>query len=140
MREVEAIIDNLKDSLGIKNNAELADLMGVPPTTLSGWINRNAIGTALEKIVEFINTKKLDISIDALLKTKLSDTFNFGGTNNQQIGKSQGHINMSNSPTASKSPLAEEFEKIEKLAHMTNKVDYLKNELEKIKEEIKKEL
>lgn len=37
------ILDRIKDSYGLKKKVDLAEFLGIPPTTLSSWYSRNMI-------------------------------------------------------------------------------------------------
>ena len=70
MNDVSTAILNLKEILEVKNDADIADKLGVARNSISGMKKRNSVGAFFEKTTEIRNQ---NISYDALFLAKNTD-------------------------------------------------------------------
>lgn len=129
---VSLVTKKIKIAYEVSTNAELAIKLGVSVSAIEAWSRRKEIP---QKYI-FQCTAETGVSIEWLLDED-KPTFNIsGGTKN--ISQVNGGTINQGSEKEDELELFEEFKKIENLAKMTKKMDFLKKELETIKEELKK--
>lgn len=58
--ETEAVLQRLKDHLGIRTNVELSDILDIKPNTLSTWKKRNTLD--YRRILTVCHTHRVDIN------------------------------------------------------------------------------
>ena len=122
----------LKQAYSVKTNSELAEQLNTTRGAVEGWARRKEVPH------KYLIQCTLDtgVSLDWLLDED-KPTFHISG-GNKNISQVNGNVNQgSDIKTEDELELFEEFKKVENLAKMANKIDFLKDELEKIKEELK---
>jgi transcriptional regulator with XRE-family HTH domain len=124
--------EKMKIAMECSSFSELAEKLNITLPTIDSWKKRNAIPNKyLLKIAE-----KTGVSLDWLLDED-KPTFHISG-GSKNISQVNGNVNQgSDIKTEDELDLFEEFKKMENLAKMANKVDFLKDELAKIKEKLK---
>ncbi len=127
------VLDKIKLALDCDTYINIADKLDVTAGAVDNWKKRNAIPNKyLLKVTELSG-----VSLDWLLSED-KPTFHISG-GSKNISQVNGNVNQGSDKEEEKElELFEEFKKIENLAKMANKIDFLKDELEKIKEELKK--
>lgn len=131
---VSLVTKKIKIAYEVSTNAELAIKLGVSVSAIEAWSRRKEIP---QKYI-FQCTAETGVSIEWLLDEDKPTFHISGGTKN--ISQVNGGTINQGSEKENELELFEEFKKIENLAKMTKKMDFLKNELETIKEELKKYL
>ena len=114
--------------------SELAEELDITLATIDSWKRRNTIPNKyLLKVSE-----KTGVSLDWLLDED-KPTFHISGGSKNISQVNDSTINQG-SKKEDELELFEEFKKIENLAKMTKKMDFLKRELKIIKEKLKEEI
>lgn len=129
---VSLVTKKIKIAYEVSTNAELAIKLGVSVSAIEAWSRRKEIP---QKYI-FQCTVETGVSIEWLLDEDKPTFHISGGTKN--ISQVNGGTINQGSEKEEELELFEEFKKIENLAKMTKKMDFLKKELETIKEELKK--
>lgn len=131
---VSLVTKKIKIAYEVSTNAELAIKLGVSVSAIEAWSRRKEIP---QKYI-FQCTAETGVSIEWLLDEDKPTFHISGGTKN--ISQVNGGTINQGSEKEEELELFEEFKKIENLAKMTKKMDFLKKELETIKEELIKYL
>uniref|UniRef100_UPI004048D062 helix-turn-helix domain-containing protein n=1 Tax=Aliarcobacter sp. TaxID=2321116 RepID=UPI004048D062 len=135
--ESKNILNRIKIALQSKNFEEVAEHLSISPATINTWRHRGKIPEVyLLKVVQMTG-----VSLEWLLSED-KPTFHISG-GSKNISQVNGGVGIQETPKNNDKDideleLFEEFKKIENLAKMVNQIDFLKDELEKIKEELKK--
>ena len=127
---VSLVTKKIKISYGVSTNTELATKLGVSVSAIEAWSRRKEIP---QKYI-FQCTAETGVSIEWLLDED-KPTFNISGGSKNISQVNGGTINQG-SEKEEELELFEEFKKIENLAKMTNKMDFLEKELKTIKEKL----
>ncbi len=127
---VSLITKKIKTAYEVSTNAELAIKLGVSVSAIEAWSRRKEIP---QKYI-FQCTAETGVSIEWLLDED-KPTFNISGGSKNISQVNGGTINQG-SEKEEELELFEEFKKIENLAKMTNKMDFLEKELKTIKEKL----
>lgn len=131
---VKVTAEKMKTAMETNSFSELAEKLDITLATIDSWKRRNTIPNKyLLKVSEYTG-----VSLDWLLSEDKPTFHISGGTKN--ISQVNGGTINQGSEKEKELELFEEFKKIENLAKMTKKIDFLKKELEKIKLELIKEL
>ncbi|WP_152057708.1 helix-turn-helix domain-containing protein [Aliarcobacter butzleri] len=126
------LIKKIKTAYQISTNPELANKLKLTVSAIEQWSKKNKVP---EKYI-FQCITDTGVSLQWLLDEDQPTFHISGGTKNiSQVNG--GTINQS-SRQEDELELFEEFKKIENLAKMTKKMDFLKKEIETIKEELKR--
>ncbi len=129
---VKVTAEKMKTAMETNSFSELAEKLDITLATIDSWKRRNTIPNKyLLKVSEYTG-----VSLDWLLSEDKPTFHISGGTKN--ISQVNGGTINQGSEKEDELELFEEFKKIENLAKMTKKMDFLKKELETIKEELKK--
>lgn len=125
--DVKITTEKMKIAMDVTSYSELASQLNITLSTIDSWKKRNAIPNKyLLKVAE-----ETGVSLD-WLSSEDKPTFHIsGGTKN--ISQVNGGTINQGSENEDELELFEEFKKIENLAKMTKKMNFLKEELEKIK-------
>lgn len=128
--DVKITTEKMKIAMDVTSYSELANQLNITLSTIDSWKKRNAIPNKyLLKVAE-----ETGVSLD-WLSSEDKPTFHIsGGTKN--ISQVNGGTINQGSENEDELELFEEFKKIENLAKMTKKMNFLKEELEKIKKEL----
>lgn len=128
--DVKITTEKMKIAMDVTSYSELANQLNITLSTIDSWKKRNAIPNKyLLKVAE-----ETGVSLD-WLSSEDKPTFHIsGGTKN--ISQVNGGTINQGSEKEDELELFEEFKKIENLAKMTKKMNFLKEELKKIKEEL----
>ncbi|AXX96042.1 helix-turn-helix domain-containing protein [Arcobacter ellisii] len=128
--DVKITTEKMKIAMDVTSYSELASQLNITLSTIDSWKKRNAIPNKyLLKVAE-----ETGVSLD-WLSSEDKPTFHIsGGTKN--ISQVNGGTINQGSENEDELELFEEFKKIENLAKMTKKMNFLKEELEKIKKEL----
>ncbi|WP_164970241.1 helix-turn-helix domain-containing protein [Halarcobacter ebronensis] len=126
------IVKKIKVSYNIDTNSQLADYFQISAAAIDSWKRQNKVP---EKYL-FKCVNETGVSLDWLMDED-KPTFHISG-GSKNISQVNGSVNQgSDIKTEDELDLFEEFKKMENLAKMANKVDFLKDELAKIKEKLK---
>lgn len=130
--DVKITTEKMKIAMDATSYSELASKLNITLSTIDSWKKRSAIPNKyLLKVAQ-----DTGVSLDWLLNEDKPTFHISGGTKNiSQVNG--GTINQS-SRQEDELELFEEFKKIENLAKMTKKMDFLKKEIETIKEKLKR--
>lgn len=132
MQNAKNILQKLQLAYSVYTNKELASRLNIAQGSVDSWSARNKIPDKyLTRCVE-----DTGVSLEWLLDEDKPTFHISGGAKN--ISQVNGNVHQSSNEIKNELELFEEFKKIENLAKMANKVDFLKDELEKIKDELKK--
>lgn len=72
MINAEIIVERLKVQTNSSNNVELATKLLLPnSSTISGWVSRNAIGTILQKAIEYAAREKQQLDFNRILSNDI---------------------------------------------------------------------
>ena len=124
------VLDKIKIALGCDTYIDIANALDVTAGAVDNWKKRNTIPNKyLLKVSE-----DTGVSIDWLLSED-KPTFHISGGSKNISQVNVGTINQG-SEKEEELELFEEFKKIENLAKMTNKMDFLEKELKTIKEKL----
>ena len=124
------VLDKIKIALGCDTYIDIANALDVTAGAVDNWKKRNTIPNKyLLKVSE-----DTGVSIDWLLSED-KPTFHISGGSKNISQVNGGTINQG-SEKEEELELFEEFKKIENLAKMTNKMDFLEKELKTIKEKL----
>ena len=124
------VLDKIKIALGCDTYIDIANALDVTAGAVDNWKKRNTIPNKyLLKVSE-----DTGVSIDWLLDED-KPTFHISGGSKNISQVNGGTINQG-SEKEEELELFEEFKKIENLAKMTNKMDFLEKELKTIKEKL----
>lgn len=130
--DAKKLIKKIKTAYQVSTNPELAIKVGLTVSAIEQWSKKNKVP---EKYI-FRCTSDTGVSLEWLLDEDKPTFHISGGTKN--ISQVNGGIINQDYEKENELELFEEFKKIENLAKMTKKMDFLKKELESIKEELKK--
>ena len=136
MNRTEQLLEELMDILALKTYKQLANELEVANNTMSGWIKRDAFGTALEKVVALALQK--NISMDNLLHL----SGHYISQNIDQVsntGKGVGIASISHIHHSTDNPMQEQFDKLYQLASGVDKLDRLEELLDNVKNTLLKE-
>jgi len=125
---VSLVVKKIKIAYNIGTNAQLADYFKISPSAIDSWRRQ-------KKVPEKYITKCI-LDTGASEEWLLDDdksTFHISGGSKNISQINGGIINQSSQQTEDKLEFFEEFKKIESLARMTKNMDFLEEELEKIK-------
>ena len=124
------VLDKIKIALGCDTYIDIANALDVTAGAVDNWKKRNTIPNKyLLKVSE-----DTGVSIDWLLSED-KPTFHISGGSKNISQVNGGTINQG-SEKEEELELFEEFKKIENLAKMTNKMDFLEKELKTRKEKL----
>ena len=127
---VKITTEKMKIAMNATSYLELAKQLNITLPTIDSWKKRNTIPNKyLLKVSE-----DTGVSIDWLLDED-KPTFHISGGSKNISQVNDGTINQG-SEKEEELELFEEFKKIENLAKMTNKMDFLEKELKTIKEKL----
>ena len=127
---VKITTEKMKIAMNATSYLELAKQLNITLPTIDSWKKRNTIPNKyLLKVSE-----DTGVSIDWLLSED-KPTFHISGGSKNISQVNGGTINQG-SEKEEELELFEEFKKIENLAKMTNKMDFLEKELKTIKEKL----
>ena len=127
---VKITTEKMKIAMNATSYLELAKQLNITLPTIDSWKKRNTIPNKyLLKVSE-----DTGVSIDWLLDED-KPTFHISGGSKNISQVNGGTINQG-SEKEEELELFEEFKKIENLAKMTNKMDFLEKELKTIKEKL----
>lgn len=132
--DAKNLIKKIKTAYQVFTNPELANKLGLTVSAIEQWSKKNKVP---EKYI-FQCISDTGVSIEWLLDEDKPTFHISGGTKN--ISQVNGGTINQGSEKEEELELFEEFKKIENLAKMTKKMDFLKKELETIKEELIKYL
>ena len=131
---VKTTAEKMKTAMEKNSFSELAEELDITLATIDSWKRRNTIPNKyLLKVSE-----KTGVSLDWLLDED-KPTFHISGGSKNISQVNDSTINQG-SKKEDELELFEEFKKIENLAKMTKKMDFLKRELKIIKEKLKEEI
>lgn len=131
---VSSVNRKIKKAYEVSTNAELAIKLGITVSAIEAWSRRKSIPDGY--LFQCVN--ETGVSLDWLLDED-KPTFHISGGNKNISQVNGGTINQGFDKNEALE-FFEEFKKIENLARITGKVDFLKEELEKIKVELIKYL
>jgi endo-1,4-beta-D-glucanase Y len=131
--DVSSVIKKIKIAYDMSTNAQLADYFQISVAAIDSWRRQKKVPE------KYITKCMLDtgVSFDWLLDED-KPTFHISG-GSKNISQVNGGVGIQENKE-DELELYEEFKKVENLAKMANKIDFLKDELEKIKEELKQHI
>ena len=129
---MSSTIRKIKEAYDVTTNSQLAEKLDTTRGAVEGWARRKEVPH--KYLIKC--TFDTGVSLDWLLSED-KPTFHISGGSKNISQVNGGTINQG-SEKEEELELFEEFKKIENLAKMTKKMDFLKKELETIKEELKK--
>ena len=128
--DAKNLIKKIKTAYQIATNPELANKLGLTVSAIEQWSKKNKVP---DKYI-FQCISDTGVSIEWLLNED-KPTFHISGGSKNISQVNVGTINQG-SEKEEELELFEEFKKIENLAKMTNKMDFLEKELKTIKEKL----
>ena len=128
--DAKNLIKKIKTAYQIATNPELANKLGLTVSAIEQWSKKNKVP---DKYI-FQCISDTGVSIEWLLNED-KPTFHISGGSKNISQVNGGTINQG-SGIEKEFELFEEFKKIENLAKMTNKMDFLEKELKTIKEKL----
>ncbi len=128
--DAKNLIKKIKTAYQIATNPELANKLGLTVSAIEQWSKKNKVP---DKYI-FQCISDTGVSIEWLLNED-KPTFHISGGSKNISQVNGGTINQG-SEKEEELELFEEFKKIENLAKMTNKMDFLEKELKTIKEKL----
>lgn len=146
--DYKKVIQKIKTAFLVETNEELARALSISKSTVDAWSRKKEVPEEyIKKTVQLTG-----VNIDFLLSSETQSSLfvvNEGVGQINSHGRGQVIGNQYNQPQSKKDELIkkystpdrdiiQEFEKILSLLKFTNKYDYVIQELEKIKEELKK--
>ena len=125
---VSFVVKKIKTAYELETNSELAERLEITPSAIDAW---NRYKKIPEKYL-YKCVNETGVSMEWLLDDD-KPTFHISGGSKNISQVNGGTINQG-SEKEEELELFEEFKKIENLAKMTNKMDFLEKELKTIKE------
>ena len=127
---VSFVVKKIKTAYELETNSELAERLEITPSAIDAW---NRYKKIPEKYL-YKCVNETGVSMEWLLDDD-KPTFHISGGSKNISQVNVGTINQG-SEKEEELELFEEFKKIENLAKMTNKMDFLEKELKTIKEKL----
>ena len=127
---VSFVVKKIKTAYELETNSELAERLEITPSAIDAW---NRYKKIPEKYL-YKCVNETGVSMEWLLDDD-KPTFHISGGSKNISQVNDGIINQG-SEQEEELELFEEFKKIENLAKMTNKMDFLEKELKTIKEKL----
>ena len=127
---VSFVVKKIKTAYELETNSELAERLEITPSAIDAW---NRYKKIPEKYL-YKCVNETGVSMEWLLDED-KPTFHISGGSKNISQVNGGTINQG-SEKEEELELFEEFKKIENLAKMTNKMDFLEKELKTIKEKL----
>ena len=127
---VSFVVKKIKTAYELETNSELAERLEITPSAIDAW---NRYKKIPEKYL-YKCVNETGVSMEWLLDDD-KPTFHISGGSKNISQVNGGTINQG-SEKEEELELFEEFKKIENLAKMTNKMDFLEKELKTIKEKL----
>ena len=127
---VSFVVKKIKTAYELETNSELAERLEITPSAIDAW---NRYKKIPEKYL-YKCVNETGVSMEWLLDDD-KPTFHISGGSKNISQVNSGTINQG-SEKEEELELFEEFKKIENLAKMTNKMDFLEKELKTIKEKL----
>jgi transcriptional regulator with XRE-family HTH domain len=127
---MSSTIRKIKEAYDVTTNSQLAEKLDTTRGAVEGWARRKEVPH--KYLIKC--TFDTGVSLDWLLSED-KPTFHISG-GSKNISQVNGGIINQGSEKEEELELFEEFKKIENLAKMTNKMDFLEKELKTIKEKL----
>ena len=127
---MSSTIRKIKEAYDVTTNSQLAEKLDTTRGAVEGWARRKEVPH--KYLIKC--TFDTGVSLDWLLSED-KPTFHISGGSKNISQVNSGTINQG-SEKEEELELFEEFKKIENLAKMTNKMDFLEKELKTIKEKL----
>ncbi len=127
---MSSTIRKIKEAYDVTTNSQLAEKLDTTRGAVEGWARRKEVPH--KYLIKC--TFDTGVSLDWLLSED-KPTFHISGGSKNISQVNDGTINQG-SEKEEELELFEEFKKIENLAKMTNKMDFLEKELKTIKEKL----